>query len=55
MSLIRQLWLAIVIISIIAFGGSFTVSMLTARLYVEQQLQRQSTDTANSLALSMSH
>jgi len=54
MSLIRQLWLAIVIISIIAFGGSFTVSMLTARLYVEQQLQRQSTDTANSLALSMS-
>ena len=54
MSLIRQLWLAIVIISIIAFGGSFTVSMLTARLYVEQQLQRQSMDSANSLALSMS-
>ena len=54
MSLIRQLWLAIVIISIIAFGGSFTVSLLTARHYVEQQLQRQSTETANSLALSMS-
>jgi len=54
MSLIRQLWVAIVIISIIAFGGSFTVSMLTARHYVEQQLQRQSIDTANSLALSMS-
>jgi diguanylate cyclase (GGDEF)-like protein len=54
MSLIRQLWLAIVIISIIAFGGSFTVSMLTARHYVAQQLQRQSIDTANSLALSMS-
>jgi diguanylate cyclase (GGDEF)-like protein len=54
MSLIRQLWLAIVIISIIAFGGSFTVSMLTARHYVAQQLQRQSNDTANSLALSMS-
>jgi EAL domain-containing protein (putative c-di-GMP-specific phosphodiesterase class I)/GGDEF domain-containing protein len=53
MSLIRQLWLAIVIISIIAFGGSFTVSMLTARHYVAQQLQRQSMDTANSLALSM--
>ena len=42
------------IISIIAFGGSFTVSMLTARHYVAQQLQRQSMDTANSLALSMS-
>ncbi len=54
MSLIRQLWLVIVIISIIAFGGSFAVSMLTARHYVEQQLQRQSIDTANSLALSMS-
>jgi diguanylate cyclase (GGDEF)-like protein len=54
MSLIRQLWLAIVIISIIAFGGSFTVSLLTARHYVEQQLQRQSLETANSLALSMS-
>jgi diguanylate cyclase (GGDEF)-like protein len=54
MSLIRQLWLAIVIISIIAFGGSFTVSMLTARHYVAQQLQRQSNDTASSLALSMS-
>jgi diguanylate cyclase (GGDEF)-like protein len=54
MSLIRQLWLAIIIISIIAFGGSFAVSTLTARQYVEQQLQRQNIDTANSLALSMS-
>src|SRR5574340_176364 len=53
MSLIRQLWLAIIVISVLVFSGSFVVSTLTARHYLEQQLYRQSVDTANSLALSM--
>ncbi|HSN40444.1 MAG TPA: EAL domain-containing protein [Burkholderiales bacterium] len=53
MSLIRQLWLAIIVISVLVFSGSFGVSTLTARHYLEQQLYRQSVDTANSLALSM--
>lgn len=54
MSLIRQLWLAVIAVSIIAFGASFAVSALTARSYLEQQMRRQNIDTANSLALSMS-
>ena len=54
MSLIRQLWIAVVAVSIVAFCGSFAVSTLTARSYLEQQMQRQNIDTANSLALSMS-
>jgi len=54
MSLIRQLWLAVIAISLLAFCGSFAVSTLMARTYVEQQVRRQNIDTANSLGLSMS-
>lgn len=55
MSLIRQLWLAIIAISLLAFCGSYAVSVLMARHYVDQQLRRQNVEAANSLALSMSH
>lgn len=54
MSLFRQLWLAVVASTIIAFAGSFVVSMLTARHYLEQQLAIKNGDNAASLALSMS-
>ncbi|GAA5784952.1 bifunctional diguanylate cyclase/phosphodiesterase [Chitiniphilus shinanonensis] len=54
MSLLRQLWIMVITITLLAFVGSFVVSMLTARNYLEQQLYIQSADNASSLALSMS-
>src|SRR5574343_100094 len=54
MSLFRQLWLAVIASTVIAFTGSFVASMLTARHYLEQQLAIKNNDNAQSLALSMS-
>ena len=54
MSLIRQLWLAVIASTVIAFAGSFVASMLTARHYLTQQLAIKNNDNAASLALSMS-
>jgi EAL domain-containing protein (putative c-di-GMP-specific phosphodiesterase class I)/GGDEF domain-containing protein len=54
MSLFRQLWLAIIASTVIAFAGSFLASMLTARHYLSQQLAIKNNDNASSLALSMS-
>ncbi len=54
MSLIRQLWLAVIASTLVAFAGSFVVSMLTARHYLEHQLAVKNADNAASLALSMS-
>ncbi|MBS1197315.1 MAG: diguanylate cyclase/phosphodiesterase [Proteobacteria bacterium] len=54
MSLFRQLWLAVIASTLIAFTGSLLVSMLTARQYLEQQLAIKNNDNAASLALSMS-
>lgn len=54
MSLIKQLWLAIVIIMVLAFGGSFIVGTLSSKHYLEQQLQMKNIDNAASLALSLS-
>ena len=39
MSLIKQLWIAIALVMTIAFGVSMVVSVLSARHYLEQQLQ----------------
>ena len=39
MSLTKQLWLAIGLVMAIAFGGSMLVSVLSARHYLQQQLQ----------------
>ena len=38
MSLSRQLWLAIITLTLLAFSGSFLLSTLTARNYLENQL-----------------
>jgi len=54
MSLFRQLWLTVIAGTILAFAGSFVVSMLTARNYLEQQLYVKNVDNANALALSLS-
>lgn len=53
MSLVKQLWIAIALVMTVAFGGSLVVSVLSARHYLEQQLQVKNIDNATSLALSM--
>ncbi|WP_101048794.1 bifunctional diguanylate cyclase/phosphodiesterase [Macromonas nakdongensis] len=53
MSLIKQLWTAIALVMTLAFGGSLVVSVLSARHYLEQQLQVKNIDNATSLALSL--
>jgi EAL domain-containing protein (putative c-di-GMP-specific phosphodiesterase class I)/GGDEF domain-containing protein len=54
MSLIKQLWLAILFILILASGGSFLLSTMVGKHYLQQQLQMKNIDNATSLALSMS-
>lgn len=54
MSLVRQLWLAVIMITLISFTGSFFVSLFSVRNHLEQQLDRKNIDAANSLALSLS-
>ncbi|MDQ3187138.1 MAG: GGDEF domain-containing protein, partial [Pseudomonadota bacterium] len=54
MSLFRQLWLAVILVTLTSFIGSFAVSMLSTRSYLEQQLHRKNVDSANSLALTIS-
>ncbi len=54
MSLIKQLWLAIILVTAIALGGSVLVSTLSARHYLEQQLAVKNIDNATSLALVLS-
>lgn len=53
MSLIKQLWIGIILILLLAMGGSFFISTYTAKAYLEQQLQLKNIDNANSLALSI--
>jgi len=54
MSLIKQLWIAIALVMTLTFGGSLVVSVLSARHYLEQQLQVKNIDNATALALSLS-
>lgn len=54
MSLIKQLWIAIAAVTLLALGGSLAVSTLTARQYLEQQLNIKNSDNARALALSLS-
>jgi len=53
MSLMRQLWLAVIVSTVVAFIGSLSISVLSARSYLVQQLERKNSDNASSLALSM--
>ena len=53
MSLMRQLWLAVIISTVLAFAGSLLLSIWSAQAYLTQQLGRKNDDVANSLALSM--
>lgn len=53
MSLIKQLWLAIIMVMAMAFGVSTITSVLSARQYLQQQLQVKNIDNATALALSL--
>jgi EAL domain-containing protein (putative c-di-GMP-specific phosphodiesterase class I)/GGDEF domain-containing protein len=55
MSMFRQLWLAVLVSTLVALTGSLLASMLSARSYLESQLSIKNTDNANALALSLSH
>ena len=53
MSLIKQLWIAIAAVTLLALGGSLVVSTLNARQYLEEQLSTKNSDNANILAQSI--
>lgn len=54
MSLIRQLWIAVVVMMTLAFVSSFLISTHKAKSYFEEQLLLKNIDNANSLALTLS-
>jgi predicted signal transduction protein with EAL and GGDEF domain len=54
MSLIRQIWLLLLVTLLMAFLGSFAVWMMSSRSYLETQLRFKNADNAQSLALSLS-
>jgi EAL domain-containing protein (putative c-di-GMP-specific phosphodiesterase class I)/GGDEF domain-containing protein len=53
-SLIRQVWLLIVAVILLAFGAATLVSVLGARTYLEAQLTLKNSDNAQSLAMNLS-
>ncbi|MCP5267573.1 MAG: EAL domain-containing protein [Zoogloeaceae bacterium] len=54
MSMYRQLWLAIIISTLLALAGSLLASTLAARSYLSQQLTLKNADNATALALALS-
>ncbi len=54
MSMYRQLWLAIILSTLLALLGSLLASTLSARNYLSEQLSIKNADNAAALALSLS-
>lgn len=54
MSLIKQLWVVIAVVLVLAFVSSFSISSYSARNYFSEQLNVKNIDNANMLALSIS-
>lgn len=54
MSLIRQLWLLVILITAITCSGSLVTSLWSHRQYLEDQLQIKNHDNAAALAISLS-
>ncbi|HEY8024221.1 MAG TPA: EAL domain-containing protein [Burkholderiaceae bacterium] len=54
MSMYRQIWLALILTTILSLAGGLLASTLSARSYVEEQLRMKNADNAASLALSLS-
>src|SRR5690606_42078875 len=54
MSLIKQLWIVVILLLLLVLAGNFVISTITAKTYLEEQLRLKNIDNANSLALSIS-
>lgn len=54
MSMYRQLWLAIILSTLLALAGALLASTLNARSYLSEQLSSKNTDNAAALALALS-
>lgn len=54
MSLIKQLWIGIIVLLLLVLSGNFVISTITAKTYLQEQLRLKNIDNANSLALSIS-
>jgi diguanylate cyclase (GGDEF)-like protein len=54
MSMYRQLWLALILTTLLALAGSLLASTLSARSYLQEQLRLKNADNATALALSLS-
>lgn len=54
MSLIRQVWLLLLLTLVVAFMGAVGVSVTSARHYLQTQLSLKNNDSAQSLALTLS-
>ncbi|MDP5150322.1 bifunctional diguanylate cyclase/phosphodiesterase [Rheinheimera baltica] len=54
MSLIKQLWIAIIVIVLLAFGSSFFISAYQTKNYLAEQLQVKNIDNATGMALTLS-
>lgn len=54
MSMYRQLWLALILSTVLALIGGFLASTLNARAYLQEHLRLRNNDTAAALALSLS-
>jgi diguanylate cyclase (GGDEF)-like protein len=54
MSMYRQLWLALILSTMLALAGSLLASALSARAYLQEQLRMKNVDNAAALALSLS-
>jgi predicted signal transduction protein with EAL and GGDEF domain len=55
MSLARQLWIAIAVVTLVALAGTVTLTVLSARNYLEEQLLLKNLDNAAALASTLSH
>lgn len=54
MSMYRQMWLAIILSTLLALLGGLLASTLNARSYLSEQLSSKNTDNATALALALS-
>lgn len=55
MSLFKQLWIAICLFLVVAFAGSFAISLESSRAQYVNQLRSHAQDAATSLALSLTN
>jgi diguanylate cyclase (GGDEF)-like protein len=54
MSMYRQLWLALILSTLLALIGSLFASTMNSRAYLQEQLRMKNADNASALALSLS-